>query len=287
MPSSAPACKAWSARPVAPDREFAARAAILQAGANIAALSVPLTAEASTERATSAISRLHDRYVSAAFGGNARHVLIGGTAAENRDYFALIGNWLPIVIALVLALSFVLLTLAFRSIVVPLTAIAVNLLSVAAAYGLLVLVFQDGVGADLFGFGRGDRIEAWVPVFLFSVLFGLSMDYQVFLLSRIQERLPPDRQHHRRNRPRRRLHRPPDHRRRADHHRRLRRLRHRPARVFPADGIRRRRRIARGRHDRPLGHHPRGNGAARRAQLVPAALADLAAQSPGGSATGA
>jgi hypothetical protein len=133
MPSSAPACKAWSARPVAPDREFAARAAILQAGANIAVLSVPLTAEASTERATSAISRLHDRYVSAAFGGNARHVLIGGTAAENRDYFALIGNWLPIVIALVLALSFVLLTLAFRSIVVPLTAIAVNLLSVAAA----------------------------------------------------------------------------------------------------------------------------------------------------------
>jgi uncharacterized membrane protein YdfJ with MMPL/SSD domain len=92
------------------------------------------------------------------------------------------------VIAIVLALTLVLLTLAFRSIVVPLTSIAVNLLSVAAAYGLLVLVFQDGVGADLFGFGHVDRIEAWVPVFLFSVLFGLSMDYQVFLLSRIQER---------------------------------------------------------------------------------------------------
>jgi RND superfamily putative drug exporter len=71
---------------------------------------------------------------------------------------------------------------------VPLTAIVVNLLSVAAAYGLLVLAFQDGVGADVFGFGRVERIEAWVPVFLFSVLFGLSMDYQVFLLSRIQER---------------------------------------------------------------------------------------------------
>jgi len=170
------------------DREFAARAAILQAGTDITVLSVPLTAEASSEPATSAISRLHDRYVPAAFGLNAGRVLIGGTAAENRDYFALIGNWLPIVITIVLALSFVLLTLAFRSIVVPLTAIAVNLLSVAAAYGLLVLVFQDGVGADLFGFGRVDRIEAWVPVFLFSVLFGLSMDYQVFLLSRIQER---------------------------------------------------------------------------------------------------
>jgi putative drug exporter of the RND superfamily len=170
------------------DRDFAARAAIVQTGPNIAVLSLPLTAEASTERATSAISRLHNRYVPAAFGSNADHVLIGGSAAENRDYFALIGHWLPIVIAIVLALTLVLLTLAFRSIVVPLTSIAVNLLSVAAAYGLLVLVFQDGVGADLFGFGHVDRVEAWVPVFLFSVLFGLSMDYQVFLLSRIQER---------------------------------------------------------------------------------------------------
>ncbi|MFL5902575.1 MAG: MMPL family transporter [Solirubrobacteraceae bacterium] len=170
------------------DPNFASRAAIVQSGPDIAVLSVPLTAEASTERATSAISRLRDQYVPSAFGGNADRVLIGGTAAENLDYFALIGNWLPIVITIVLALSLVLLTLAFRSIVVPLTAIAVNLLSVAAAYGLLVLVFQDGVGADVFGFGHVERIEAWVPIFLFSVLFGLSMDYQVFLLSRIQER---------------------------------------------------------------------------------------------------
>jgi RND superfamily putative drug exporter len=115
-------------------------------------------------------------------------VLVGGGPAEDRDYFALVGRWLPIVIAFVLSLSFVLLTLAFRSVVVPLTAIAVNLLSVGAAYGLLVLVFQEGVGADLLGFSQVERIDAWVPVFLFSVLFGLSMDYQVFLLSRIHER---------------------------------------------------------------------------------------------------
>jgi putative drug exporter of the RND superfamily len=170
------------------DRDFVARAATVQTGRNLAVLSVPLTAEASTEQATAAISRLRDRYVSAAFGVEAHRVLVGGDAAENLDYFALIGHWLPIVIAIVLALSLVLLTLAFRSIVVPLTAIVVNLLSVGAAYGLLVLVFQDGVGAELFGFGRVERIEAWVPVFLFSVLFGLSMDYQVFLLSRIKER---------------------------------------------------------------------------------------------------
>ena len=90
--------------------------------------------------------------------------------------------------AFVLGLSFILLTVAFRSIVIPAVAIALNLLSVGAAYGLLVLVFQKGVGNELLGFQQVDTIEAWVPLFLFSVLFGLSMDYQVFLLSRIKER---------------------------------------------------------------------------------------------------
>ena len=90
--------------------------------------------------------------------------------------------------AFVLGLTFVLLTIAFRSVVVAGSAIFLNLLSVGAAYGLLVLVFQEGIGADLLGFQQVDAIEAWVPLFLFSVLFGLSMDYQVFLLSRIRER---------------------------------------------------------------------------------------------------
>jgi putative drug exporter of the RND superfamily len=88
----------------------------------------------------------------------------------------------------VLGLSFILLTVAFRSVVVPATAIAMNLLSVGAAYGLLVLVFVKGVGNEIFGFQQVDAIEAWVPLFLFAVLFGLSMDYQVFLLSRIREK---------------------------------------------------------------------------------------------------
>jgi putative drug exporter of the RND superfamily len=80
------------------------------------------------------------------------------------------------------------LMLAFRSIVVPIKAICLNLLSVGAAYGLLTLVFQEGVGADLLGFQKVDAVESWVPLFLFSILFGLSMDYHVFLLSRIRER---------------------------------------------------------------------------------------------------
>ena len=104
------------------------------------------------------------------------------------DYVDVITSRTPLIFGVVLGLSFVLLLLAFRSIVVPLKAIVMNLLSVGAAYGLLVLVFQRGVGVDLFGFQQTDVIESWVPLFLFAVLFGLSMDYHVFLLSRIKER---------------------------------------------------------------------------------------------------
>ncbi|HEV2712731.1 MAG TPA: MMPL family transporter [Gaiellaceae bacterium] len=115
-------------------------------------------------------------------------VLVTGETAESIDYFALTDRWLPILIAFVLALSFVLLTVAFRSIVVAVMAILLNLLSVGAAYGALILVFEKGFGNDLLGFQQVDFIEAWVPLFLFAVLFGLSMDYTVFLLSRIRER---------------------------------------------------------------------------------------------------
>jgi uncharacterized membrane protein YdfJ with MMPL/SSD domain len=170
------------------DPDFAADRATVEEGQGLIVTSVPLTTEASSEEASAAIDRLRDEHVPASFGDDSDRVLVGGVPAEVRDNFAMLGMWLPIVIAFVLALSFVLLTLAFRSIVVPLTAIAVNLLSVGAAYGLLVLVFQEGVGADILGFSQVERIESWVPLFLFSVLFGLSMDYQVFLLSRIHER---------------------------------------------------------------------------------------------------
>jgi uncharacterized membrane protein YdfJ with MMPL/SSD domain len=115
-------------------------------------------------------------------------VLVTGETAESIDYFALTERWLPILIIFVLSLSFILLTIAFRSVVVAATAIVLNLLSVGAAYGALILVFQKGFGNELLGFQKVDFIEAWVPLFLFAVLFGLSMDYTVFLLSRIRER---------------------------------------------------------------------------------------------------
>jgi len=157
-------------------------------GGTLVLLSVPVAADADGPEATSAIRHLRADLIPQAFGDLETTVLVGGTTAENVDYFDIVGNWLPIVFAFVLGLSFILLTVAFRSIVIPAVAIALNLLSVGAAYGLLVLVFQKGIGNELFGFQQADTIEAWVPLFLFSVLFGLSMDYQVFLLSRIKER---------------------------------------------------------------------------------------------------
>jgi RND superfamily putative drug exporter len=112
---------------------------------------------------------------------------VGGFTAENLDGFDMLARYTPIVFAFVLGLSFVLLMVVFRSIVVPIKAVIMNLLSVVAAYGLLVLVTQEGVGAGLFGFQQVESIEAWLPIFLFAILFGLSMDYHVFLLSRIRE----------------------------------------------------------------------------------------------------
>jgi uncharacterized membrane protein YdfJ with MMPL/SSD domain len=173
---------------LAKDRDFATGALSVQTGERITLASLPLNTEPSSERASDAIDRLRDDYVPRAFGAQAGRVLVGGGPAEARDSFAVAATWLPLVIAFVLVLSLVLLTVAFRSIVIPLTAIAVNLLSVGAAYGILVLVFQNGVANELLGFDKVERIESWVPIFLFSVLFGLSMDYQVFLLSRIHER---------------------------------------------------------------------------------------------------
>ena len=153
-----------------------------------AVVSAPVAGDAASTEATEAVRKLRDEVIPETFAGTEADVLVGGTSSENIDYFDSVIDPAPFVIAFVLLLTFVLLTIVFRSVVVAGTAVALNLLSVGAAYGLLVLVFQEGVGAELLGFQQTDTIEAWVPLFLFSVLFGLSMDYQVFLLSRIRER---------------------------------------------------------------------------------------------------
>jgi uncharacterized membrane protein YdfJ with MMPL/SSD domain len=155
---------------------------------DLTVLTVPIQRDPFGKGAVDAVRALRREHVPAAFPDPAVEVLVGGDTAESIDESDTMNRWLPIVFAFVLGLSFVLLTIAFRSLVVAAKAIVVNLLSVGAAYGLMVLVFQDGVGNELFGFPQVDTIEAWVPLFLFAVLFGLSMDYHVFLLSRIRER---------------------------------------------------------------------------------------------------
>ena len=160
---------------ITPDRELAIVEALV-------------VGDSRDESAVQAIERLRADVVPAALAGVDARGLVTGETAEIVDYRELMEDWLPVVFLFVLAFSFVLLTVAFRSLVVPAKAIVLNLLSVGAAYGVLVLVFQKGIGNELFGFPQVESIEAWLPLFLFSVLFALSMDYHVFLLSRIRER---------------------------------------------------------------------------------------------------
>ncbi|MBM3139050.1 MAG: MMPL family transporter [Chloroflexi bacterium] len=150
-------------------------------------LSVSVPGDMASDEAIGAVRRLRSEHIPGAFNG-AAEVFVGGQTALNSDFFDLVDGFTPVVFAFVLGMSFVLLLLVFRSIVVPLKAIVMNLLSVGAAYGVVVAIFQHGWLASPLGFQAVERIEAWLPLFLFTILFGLSMDYHVFLLSRIRER---------------------------------------------------------------------------------------------------
>jgi len=138
--------------------------------------------------ATRAMERVREQLVPAAFAdvGGAK-VNVAGAAAESKDFNDRLAQRLPLVFAFVLGLAFLLMLVTFRSIVVPIKAILLNLLSVGAAYGVLVLVFQDGLGESLLGFHSNGGVSSWVPMFLFVILFGLSMDYHVLILSRVRE----------------------------------------------------------------------------------------------------
>ncbi len=155
---------------------------------NLTIIEIPVPGAPSGAEAFDLIHRLRDDYIPAAFSGVSADVYVGGISAEYLDFDTQLRAYLPIIFAFILGVSFILLLVVFRSIVIPIKAIIMNLLSVGAAYGLMVLVFQKGVGADLFGFQQIETIEAWLPLILFAILFGLSMDYHVFMLSRIRER---------------------------------------------------------------------------------------------------
>ena len=161
----------------------------VDSGRTLALLSVPVAGDAAEDTAESAIKRLRSDYIPGAFAAApATTVNVTGETAYNIDFFDTAADAVWIVFPFVLGMSFILLLVVFRSIVVPIKAILLNLLSVGATYGILVLAFQKGWGESIGVFGQFDIIEAWIPLFLFSILFGLSMDYHVFLLSRIRER---------------------------------------------------------------------------------------------------
>lgn len=133
------------------------------------------------------IHTLRDDVIPEATASSGVRVLVGSSTAAAIDFAEYTLNKMPIFFGAVLALSFVLLMVVFRSLLVPLKAVVMNLLSIGAAYGVLVAVYQWGWGLSLLGGGKEGPIEAWVPIMLFAVVFGLSMDYEVFLLSRIRE----------------------------------------------------------------------------------------------------
>ena len=247
---------------------------------NLAVLTVLLDGDESSNQATRSVATLRDDLVPDAFAGVPAEVLVGGDTAENVDFFGITDRYLPIVVAFVLGLSFLLLAVAFRSLVVPATSILMNLLSVGAAFGLLVLVFQEGIGAGSVRLraGRDDRgVDPAVPLHRpLRALDGLPR-----VPAQPNSRaLRPDGRQHRLDRIRRRHDREDHHRCGPHHGRGVRRLRSRPARHVSADGLRPRRRRPPGRDDRPLRARARDDEATRRPQLVPATAARVAARPP-------
>jgi RND superfamily putative drug exporter len=154
----------------------------------VAELQVPLAGDGTDSRSQAALAKLRDRLIPATVGAvPGAEAQVSGSTAGSVDFNDLLAQRVPWVFAFVLGMAFLLLLVSFRSLVIPLTAIGLNLLSVGAAYGIVVWVFQEGHLEGLLGFHSTGTITAWLPLFLFVVLFGLSMDYHVFILTRIRE----------------------------------------------------------------------------------------------------
>jgi RND superfamily putative drug exporter len=139
------------------------------------------------EATSDLVNRLRSDVIPTAAAGSDLDVAVTGFVAVSADFSTYLGARLPLFIGVVLLLSFLLLMAVFRSLLVPLKAVVMNLLSIGAAYGLVVAIFQWGWAKDLVGLGKGGPIEPFVPMMMFAIVFGLSMDYEVFLLSRVKE----------------------------------------------------------------------------------------------------
>jgi RND superfamily putative drug exporter len=154
----------------------------------LAVVDIPLRGSGESEQALTSLAALREDVVPATIGRvPGTTVNVSGDTAGSKDFNDSMKSHLPLVFGFVLGAAFLLLLVTFRSLVIPIKAIVLNLLSVAASYGVLTLVFQHGWGESLLDFKAGGGVTSWLPLFLFVVLFGLSMDYHVFILSRIRE----------------------------------------------------------------------------------------------------
>ena len=157
-------------------------------GGKALTVEIPLAGKGTDSVSNDALATLREEIIPATLGtvSGIEYAVTGDTAAS-KDWNDAMESAVPIVFAFVLAFAFLLLLVSFRSVVIPLKAILMNLLSVAAAYGVVVVVFQWGWGENLLDFNSNGGVAAWLPMFLFVILFGLSMDYHVFILSRVRE----------------------------------------------------------------------------------------------------
>jgi uncharacterized membrane protein YdfJ with MMPL/SSD domain len=167
-------------------RAIAERNSLVDRSGEVAQVRVAGRGDSGTAAAQDLVHRIRDEYIPAARFPQGAEVVLSGAPAFGVDFVDLAYGAFPWLVVAVLILSYLLLLRAFRSVVLPLKAVLLNLLSVSATYGVLVLVFQEGLHSTL-GLDGSPQIEAWIPIFLFAMLFGLSMDYEVFLLSRIRE----------------------------------------------------------------------------------------------------
>jgi RND superfamily putative drug exporter len=174
------------AAPFSVPRDVALQASLIDREGRALQIRAAGRSDAGTQSAMDLVHRIRERYVPAARFPSSAEVLVTGAPEFGVDFIDKAYGAFPWLVLAVLIVSYLLLARAFRSVVLPAKAVLMNLLSVSAAYGVLVLAFQHGWG-EPFGLQQSPQVEAWIPIFLFAMLFGLSMDYEVFLLSRIRE----------------------------------------------------------------------------------------------------
>jgi RND superfamily putative drug exporter len=169
------------------DGVASAAAAPMKEGQTVGVVSVVPATSPQSAATSDLIHHLRDKVIPPAEKGTSMKVYVGGVTASNDDFASVLKGKLPLFVLVIAALGFMLLTVAFRSLLIPAVGAVLNILSIGVAFGAVVVVFQYGFGAGLLGLGSAGPIEAFVPILVVGIMFGLSMDYQVFLVSRMRE----------------------------------------------------------------------------------------------------